>query len=93
MKTTEIQWKPMKINNISEIRGQPCNIRVMESIDRVPKHLRHYQKWIPRENLHRSYGAEVLATPNSRRARPFCIRTKKNTAPRYLKKIQNYIDI
>ena len=71
MKTIEIQWKPMKINNISEIRGQPCNIRVMESIDRVPKHLRHYQKWIPHAKIRRSYGAEVLPTRNSRRARAF----------------------
>ena len=71
MKTIEIQWKPMKINNISEIRGQPCNIRVMESIDRVPKHLRHYQKWIPHEKIHRSCGSVVLLTRNRRRARPF----------------------
>ena len=49
----------------------PWNIRAMESIDRVPKHLRHYQKWVPHEEIHRSCGAEVLPAPNSRRARPF----------------------
>ena len=47
------------------------NIRSMESIDRVPKHLRHYQKWVPHDKIHRSCGAEVLPAPNSRRARPF----------------------
>ena len=34
----------------------------MESIDRVPKHLRHCQKWIPCDKIRRSYGAEVLQT-------------------------------
>ena len=51
--------------------GDLCNIRAMESIDRVPKHLRHYQKWIPHEKIRRSCGAVVLPTRNRRRARPF----------------------
>ena len=56
---------------IFKTAGDLCNIRAMESIDRVPKHLRHYQKWIPHEEIHRSCGAEVLPASNSRRARPF----------------------
>ena len=71
MKTIEIQWKPMQIDNISKILDQPFNIGAMESIDRVPRHLRHYQKWFPHEKIRRSYGAVVLPARNSRRARPF----------------------
>ena len=52
--------------------ADPCNIRAMKSIgDRVPKHLRHYQKWIPHDKIRRSCGAVVLLTRNRRRARPF----------------------
>ena len=78
MKINKIQWKPLKFNGnlckstiFPKILGQPCNIRAMESIDRVPKHLRHYQKWIPHEKIRRSYGAVVLLTRNRRRARHF----------------------
>ena len=51
--------------------GDLWNIRAMESIDRVPKHLRHYQKWIPHEKIRPSCGVVVLLTRNRRRARPF----------------------
>ena len=78
MKINKIQWKPLKFNGnlcksttFPKILGQPCNISAMESIDGVPKHLRHYQKWIPHNKIHRNYGAVVLPTRNRRRARPF----------------------
>ena len=64
-------WFSLNYSWFSLFSFEPCIIRSMKSIDRVPKQSRHYQKWIPHDKIRRSCGAVVLLAHNSRRARAF----------------------